>query len=284
MTTPTAVTVLGLGPMGRALATAFLANGHPTTVWNRTPGKAGDLGARVAATAEEAVAASGLVVACVINHEAVHQILAPVVDTLRGRTLVNLSADTPDAARKAAAWAAEHGVDYLDGAIMTPVFTIGTPDAVLLHSGPAEVYERHRPTLDALGGTATYLGADPGRAAAHDIALLDLFWTSVSGVVHAFALARAENIAGAELAPFARGIGELLPLVIDDHATKLDAGDTGGEDATIVSAVSTLEHIVATAEANGLGAGVQRAALALFRRAVDAGHGNDGTVRLTEHL
>lgn len=42
MTTPSAsasaspVTVLGLGAMGTALATAFLTNGHPTTVWNRT--------------------------------------------------------------------------------------------------------------------------------------------------------------------------------------------------------------------------------------------------------
>ena len=30
------VTVLGLGPMGQALAGAFIKNGHATTVWNRT--------------------------------------------------------------------------------------------------------------------------------------------------------------------------------------------------------------------------------------------------------
>ncbi len=34
------VTVIGLGPMGQALAGAFLKNGHPTTVWNRSAGKA----------------------------------------------------------------------------------------------------------------------------------------------------------------------------------------------------------------------------------------------------
>jgi 3-hydroxyisobutyrate dehydrogenase-like beta-hydroxyacid dehydrogenase len=28
--------VIGLGPMGRALALAFTVAGHPTTVWNRT--------------------------------------------------------------------------------------------------------------------------------------------------------------------------------------------------------------------------------------------------------
>lgn len=38
----TPVTVLGLGPMGRALASAFLNARQPVTVWNRTPGKAGD--------------------------------------------------------------------------------------------------------------------------------------------------------------------------------------------------------------------------------------------------
>ncbi len=37
------VTVLGLGALGKALATAFLTNGHPTTVWNRTADKADPL-------------------------------------------------------------------------------------------------------------------------------------------------------------------------------------------------------------------------------------------------
>ncbi|MFI1728958.1 NAD(P)-binding domain-containing protein [Streptomyces acidicola] len=37
----TAVTVIGLGEMGRALADALITSGHPTTVWKtirRTPG------------------------------------------------------------------------------------------------------------------------------------------------------------------------------------------------------------------------------------------------------
>ena len=36
----TAVTVLGMGEMGRALAAALVAGGHPTTVWNRSPNRA----------------------------------------------------------------------------------------------------------------------------------------------------------------------------------------------------------------------------------------------------
>ncbi|WP_188307091.1 NAD(P)-binding domain-containing protein, partial [Streptomyces sp. CBMA123] len=56
-----AVAVLGLGPMGRALAGALLAAGHPVTVWNRTPGREGELlarGARAAGTVAAAVASA----------------------------------------------------------------------------------------------------------------------------------------------------------------------------------------------------------------------------------
>ncbi|MGS2644092.1 NAD(P)-binding domain-containing protein [Streptosporangium sp. G12] len=130
---PTPVTVLGLGPMGRALAGAFLANGHPTTVWNRTAARAEDLVARGAIRADtvaDAVAASPLTIACVIDYDAVRAIVDPAADALKGRTLVNLTADTPERARLMAAWAAELGVDYLDGAIMTPTPTIGGPAAL----------------------------------------------------------------------------------------------------------------------------------------------------------
>jgi 3-hydroxyisobutyrate dehydrogenase-like beta-hydroxyacid dehydrogenase len=34
------VTVIGLGPMGRAMVRTFLAAGRPATVWNRTPERA----------------------------------------------------------------------------------------------------------------------------------------------------------------------------------------------------------------------------------------------------
>lgn len=58
---PAPVTVIGLGLMGSALAGAFLANGNPTTVWNRSAEKADSLaaqGARRAATVADAVMAS----------------------------------------------------------------------------------------------------------------------------------------------------------------------------------------------------------------------------------
>ncbi|MFI5530392.1 NAD(P)-dependent oxidoreductase [Kitasatospora sp. NPDC051853] len=283
------VTVLGLGPMGRALASAFLAAGVRTTVWNRTPGRDAELvaaGAVSAATAEEAVAASELTVVCVVNYDASDALLRrPEVEAaLKGRTLVNLTADSPDRARDTGAWAAEHGIDYLDGAIMTPAPSIGGPEAVFIHSGPAALYEKYAPVLAVLGGTHTHLGESIGRAAGFDIALLDIFWTAMAGYVHALALAKAEGISGRELAPFAQGIGAILPPLFAEFAEDFDDRTYSGAINPLTSGVSTMAHVVHTAEAHGIDSSVMRAAEGLTRRTIALGHGADGVSRLAEVL
>ncbi|NRQ33763.1 NAD(P)-dependent oxidoreductase [Nonomuraea sp. NN258] len=284
-----AVTVLGLGPMGRALAGAFLDAGLRVTVWNRTPGRDKELvarGAVSALTAAEAVAASPLSVLCVVNYDAADTIVRPdaVAAALKGRTLVNLTADTPGRARDTAAWAAEHGIGYLDGAIMTPTPTIGTPHAVFLHSGPEDLYREHSAVLDALGGTHTHLGPDIGRAASYDIALLDLFWTSMAGYAHALAVARAEGITAGELAPFAKGIAAILPAIIDESVADVDQRIFSGDGNPLSSAVSSMSHIVDAAEEHGIDSGVMRAAEGLGRRAMGRGFGASSFLRIIDIL
>ncbi|MFI8189573.1 NAD(P)-dependent oxidoreductase [Streptomyces sp. NPDC085946] len=282
-----AVAVLGLGPMGRALAGALLDAGLRTTVWNRTPGRDRELVARGAAgarSAAEAAAAADVTVVCVVNYDAVDAVLRPdgVTAALEGRTVLNLTADTPARARDTAAWAAAHGIRYLDGAIMTPAATIGTPDAVFLHSGPEGTYRDLLPVRDALGGTHTHLGEEPGRAAAFDIALLDVFWTAMAGWAHALAVARAEGVTARELAPFARGIGAVLPPVFEETARDVADGTYSGEGNPLTSAVSSMAHIVHVSESHGIDAGVMRAAEGMARRAIGLGHGTDGFVRVAE--
>ncbi|KOT33849.1 dehydrogenase [Streptomyces caelestis] len=283
------VTVLGLGPMGRALAGAFLDAGVRTTVWNRTPGRDAELTARGAASAaspEEAVAAAPLTVVCVVNYDASDAVLRQeaVAAALKGRTVVNLSADTPGRARDTAEWAGRHGVRYLDGAIMTPTPAIGTDDAVLLLSGPEELYREHRPVLAALGGSHTHLGEEIGRAAAYDIALLDVFWTAMAGYTHALAVARAEGVTATELAPFAQGIAAILPPLFTEFAADTDAGTYSGELNPITSAASTMAHVVHASEAHGIDASVMRVIEGQARRVIALGHGTDGFTRVAEVL
>ncbi|MEU3597332.1 NAD(P)-binding domain-containing protein [Streptomyces sp. NPDC006798] len=288
-TNPSAVTVIGLGPMGRALAAAFLAAGVTTTVWNRTPGRDRELvaaGAVSAASPEEAVAASDLIVVCVVDYDAADFVLRrpEVTAALKGRTVVNLSADVPARAREAGEWAAGHGVRYLDGAIMVPTTVVGTPHGVFLYSGPKDLYEEHKPVLDTLSGEQTHLGEDIGRAAAFDIALLDIWWTSVTGYMHALAIARAEGISGRELEPFAQGIGKILPPAFTEGAAAFDDGEHVATINPMTSAASTMAHIIHASEAHGIDASLMRAAEGMTRRAIGLGYGGDDPSRLAELL
>lgn len=279
------VTVLGLGPMGQALARAFIKNGHPTTLWNRTTGKADPLitqGAVLAPTVTDAVLASQLILICVLNYDAVHSILSPATSALRGKTLINLTADSPERARELAAWATKNGIDYIDGAIMTPITTIGQPSAVVLYSGQEDVYRSHRESLSSLGGTASFLGEDPGRAAAYDVALLDVFWTAMSGYVHALAIARAENIAAKDIAPYAHNIIHIMPDIMTYIAQDVDQGVYSGEGSSLISNMTSMEHIIHVAEHHGIDSSVLNAAKAIAQRAIHAGHGEEGFSRLIE--
>jgi len=161
------VTVLGLGNMGSALVRTFVAAGHDVTVWNRTPGRADalrDIGAGVARSLADAVAASPLVVVCMMGYDNLYEQLGQpeASGLLEGVTLVNFMLGTSAEAREAQRWAAVRGARYLDGTI--PVFPsdVGLPDTSIMHAGDASAWEEHGPTLMALGGRSGFQSGDVG--------------------------------------------------------------------------------------------------------------------------
>ncbi|GGV41937.1 NAD(P)-dependent oxidoreductase [Streptomyces spectabilis] len=219
----TAVTVIGLGEMGRALADALITSGHPTTVWNRSAGKADDLvarGASRAATVEDAVLASPLTVVCLLDYDVTDAILRPAADALRGRTLVNLTNGTPAQAREAESWAVGHGAAYLDGGIMAIPSTVATSQAFVLYSGQKAHFDAHKETLQALGA-AKYVGADAGIAALYDLALLSAMNVMFDGFFHAVAMATSHtegNAAGFTelLVPWLTNMTQVMPAFAAD--------------------------------------------------------------------
>jgi len=283
----TAVTVFGLGLMGRALAEQFLKDGRPTTVWNRSPSKADDLiarGAVRAATAAEAVAASPLVIMCVLDNDVVRAILEPVGEALDGRILVNLTSGTPDQARELAAWAAERGAGYLDGAIMAIPPMIGQAETILFYSGEPSIFEAHQSTLKLLGGATTHVGADAGLAALYDMALLTMMYTLYSGFLHGLALMGTARIDGATLVPYATRLLADVVSWLPDTAREVDAGDYATEISTLDINKAGVALIVNTSQRLGLSAEVLRPIQALIDRRVAEGHGGDGMASLIEAI
>ncbi|GAA0603212.1 NAD(P)-dependent oxidoreductase [Kribbella sandramycini] len=277
------VTVLGLGAMGAALARAFLDAGHPTTIWNRTPGRAPELdqlGAVRADSVGQAVAASPLVVVCLLVDATVHQALDGV--DVRGRTIVNLTNGTPEQARATAERFA--GARYLDGGIMAVPEMIGGPAAFIFYSGPEAAFEEHRDALSALARPA-YVGADPGLAALYDIALLSAMYGMFGGAEHALALITSERIPASAftadfLLPWLTAMLGSLPQIADT----LDNGAApGAAGSNLAMQAAAYDNLIDAALAQGVDPMLLRPMGDLMKRAVAEGHGDEDsavTVRL----
>ncbi|MGC0418768.1 NAD(P)-dependent oxidoreductase [Embleya sp. AB8] len=279
-----AVTVIGLGPMGRAMTRAFLAAGHPVTVWNRTASKADDLvaeGAVRADSIEGALAANELVVLSLTDYAAMYALLEPVVAALSGRVLVNLTSDTPEHARAAAAWAERHGARQLTGGVQSPPSGIGSPEMSTFYSGPTELFEAHRDTLAVLTGT-DYRGTDPGLAALLYQLQMDIFWTSMLSALHALTVARAHGISAAEFLPYASSTAASVPGFLAFYAPRLDADEHVGDVDNLAMGVASVEHVLHTTRDAGVDAALPSAVLEIFRRGMAAGHGGDSFTSLSE--
>ncbi|WP_067847390.1 NAD(P)-dependent oxidoreductase [Nocardia lijiangensis] len=281
------VTVLGLGSMGSAVAAAFVAAGHPTTVWNRTPGKAAPLvarGATHAAAIGDAVAASPLIVSVLAGFEATLDALAPAGEVLAGRTLITLTSGAPSEARRVAAWAEARGARFLGGAIKNVSAAVGAADTLLYYGGDRAVYDEHLPTLRVLGGETVHLGDEPDLAALYEAAVGATLLPALLGFFEGAAVLASRGIEARTMVPYSakwlRMIESLLPLL----AEEIDTGDY----TKLGSSVGLFHDALASDLAVGAEAGVDmswHAPMAeLLRRAVAAGHREHSVTALIEVL
>ena len=116
------VTFLGLGKMGNAMAAHVLAGGHDLTVWNRSPGKAGNLidkGAQEAASVADAVRDADAVVIMLFDGASVRPVLQEIIAAARPGTLViDCTTIGAAAAREFGQSASEAGLRYVDAPVV----------------------------------------------------------------------------------------------------------------------------------------------------------------------
>jgi 3-hydroxyisobutyrate dehydrogenase-like beta-hydroxyacid dehydrogenase len=275
------VTVLGLGAMGTALTRAWLAAGHPVTVWNRTAARAEALageGADVAATAADAVAASRVVVTCLLDDASVGAALDGT--DLRDRDLVDLTTGTPAQARARAVWAEERGARFVSGGIMAVPPMVGEPEAggYVFYSGSRAAFDAAERVLSVPLGTR-YVGGDAGFAALYDVALLSAMTGMFGGMAHAFALMRGEDV---PLKEFAGMLGDWLAAMSTSGAVtaeRLTSGDyTSGVVSNLAMMVAANATLRRTAEEQGVRTELLDPYMDLMARRLAQGHGDeDGT-------
>ncbi|MFI9814827.1 NAD(P)-dependent oxidoreductase [Saccharothrix variisporea] len=280
MSTP--LTLIGLGPMGRAMVRTFLAQGHPVTVWNRTASRADALveqGATRADTPAQAVEAAKVVLLSLTDYAAMHDVLDGV--DLAGKTVVNLSSDTPDRTLKAAAWLAERGAELLVGGVMVPAPLVGADGAYVFYSGPKDVFEAHKDLLAAIG-RPDYLGEDHTLAQLFYQAQLDCFLTALAGMLHSMALVKTAGVPAAAFAPYLRDNLDSISTYLDETVEHVDSGQHPGDLANVIMMGATADHVVGASESTGLDTALPKAVQSLYRRAVEAGRGRDSWTALYE--
>ncbi|SDW59810.1 3-hydroxyisobutyrate dehydrogenase [Amycolatopsis xylanica] len=282
-TTKTQVTVLGLGAMGAALASALLAAGHPVTVWNRSK-RPVPQGAVRASTVSAAIEASPVVLACLLDHRSVYDALGPSAAALRGKALVNVTSGTPGHARSLAAWALEREIDYLDGGIMAVPPMIGGPGAFVLYSGSEAVFDAYRPVLDTLADSR-FLGADPGMASLQDIALLSAMYGQFMGILHAFALVGSAGVPATEFAPMLSGWLTAMGGFVAEAASQIDKRDYSIDVVSnLAMQAAGYPHLLEAAVEQGVSPALLAPLEPLLNQRLADGHGAEAITGVIELL
>src|SRR5258708_8541871 len=155
------VAFLGLGIMGRPMATNLAKAGHDVTVWNRTPG-ADVPGAKTALTPAEADKGKEAVWLCVSDSKAVQQVIfgpQGVVEGLgSGTIVVDSSTISPSASLEVRFDLTEHGWDLLDAAVTGSKIAAENGTLIFMVGGTQFNIERVEPLFRALGKQVIHMG------------------------------------------------------------------------------------------------------------------------------
>jgi 3-hydroxyisobutyrate dehydrogenase len=159
------VAFLGLGTMGAAMAANLARAGFQVSAWNRTPGRApdlGELGVTVASTPAEAASTAEMVVVCVSDTPDVEAVLfGPdgVVEGAKPGTLViDCSTIAPSGSWDFAARLRERDLRMVDAPVSGGSEGARNATLTIFVGGDERDVEHARPVLNALGRTITHVG------------------------------------------------------------------------------------------------------------------------------
>jgi 3-hydroxyisobutyrate dehydrogenase-like beta-hydroxyacid dehydrogenase len=144
--------------MGNPMAGNVLKNGFAMTVYDRNPKAMENLvqgGARAAASVAEVVEGADIVLTCLPaspDVEALYLTPGGLIERAKRDTiLIDLSSVLPSTPRKLEPRAKERGVHYLEAPVSGGVAGARAATLAIMVGGDAEILERARPVLKAIG-------------------------------------------------------------------------------------------------------------------------------------
>jgi 3-hydroxyisobutyrate dehydrogenase len=189
------IAILGLGAMGSRMALRLLRAGHQVSVYNRSAGPLHDLvaaGAVAGRTPREAVESAGIVIATVRDDEASRAIWCDEKDGAlkgldAGAIAIESSTLTPGWVKELAEQVQMTGAAFLDAPVVGSRPQADAGQLIHLVGGDAEVFDRARDALAAIGGAAHHVGR-VGAGATLKLAVNALFDIQVAAVAELLAM------------------------------------------------------------------------------------------------
>jgi 3-hydroxyisobutyrate dehydrogenase-like beta-hydroxyacid dehydrogenase len=199
------VGLIGLGLMGKPMGKNLLKAGFPLVVWNRSAARADELvsaGAKRGAKPREVAEQADVLITIVSDPSAVEEILWGADGALggfrRGSVLIDSSTISPELARRAAAACSERGVDFLDAPVTGGTWGAEKGELIFMIGGQAEVLERVKPVLEAVGKRFFLLGPN-GAGQTVKLAMNLILALQVEALAEAVALVTAAGVPGERL-------------------------------------------------------------------------------------
>jgi 2-hydroxy-3-oxopropionate reductase len=160
---------IGLGIMGKPMASNLLRAGYPLVVHNRSRAPVDELagmGAEPAWSPREVAGRASVIILMLPNSPHVRQVAAGPDGLLegisRGSVIIDCSSISPRVTAELAGQAAGLGVDWLDAPVTGGPQGATSGTLTFMVGGPAQALERVRPILHAMGKTIVHIGERPG--------------------------------------------------------------------------------------------------------------------------
>ena len=148
------VAILGTGKMGGAMARRLHEQGHVVHLWNRTPGRAGDLETgTVYPTPAAAAQRAEIVLSVLTGTDAVRQVYLDEHGALEAgdRVYVDITTASQEVHVDVAQAAAERGAAFVEAPVLGSIPAADSGSLLFLVGGEAAAVDRARPVLDVLG-------------------------------------------------------------------------------------------------------------------------------------
>ncbi|OUL18650.1 2-hydroxy-3-oxopropionate reductase [Nostoc sp. RF31YmG] len=189
------IAYLGLGIMGRGMATNLLKAGYQVTAWNRSPEACRPLvekGAVLAQTPAQAVNNAEVIMYSLADDKAVEEVVFGqdgILSNVRSPQIaIDMSTVHPDTSRREAAAYAQKQVEFLDAPVFGSKNEAAAGGLWIVVGGKQNVFEQVKPILAPLSETIHYLG-DTGKGTAMKLIGNSIVATQIEALGEAMILA-----------------------------------------------------------------------------------------------